>query len=187
MPDYLQAIEAAWGAWVLSWALAAPFSSRTVKRSGTMFLPLGVIFVAALLAQRFFPDFQDRALWTLSRDAGWAMFGLTVAGFLFAWWARVTLGRLWSGTITLKSDHHIVDTGPYGIVRHPIYTGLLFSAFASAVAYGHTTGFAMAAVLVLSFFIKAAAEERFLSRELGADAYAAYRARVPMLVPFGPR
>ena len=63
----------------------------------------------------------------------------------------------------------------------------MLSAFASAVAFGRTTGFVIAAVLVVSFFIKAAAEERFLSRELGAEAYAAYRARVPMLVPLGPK
>jgi len=187
MPDYLEAIEALWVVWVLSWVAAAPFSAPTAKRSGLTFLPLGVIVVGMLLLQRMFPGFRDSELWAPGEDAGWALFGVTVVGFLFAWWARLTLGRLWSGSITLKTGHHIVDTGPYGIVRHPIYTGLLLSAFASAAAFGRTTGFVIAAVLVVSFFIKASAEERFLSRELGAEAYAAYRARVPMLVPLGPK
>ena len=47
---------------------------------------------------------------------------------------RIHLGRLWSGTITLKQDHRIIDSGPYGLVRHPIYTGLILSILATAAA-----------------------------------------------------
>ena len=50
--------------------------------------------------------------------------GLTLAGTLFTWWARIHLGRFWSNAITRKEGHRVIDTGPYGLVRHPIYTGL---------------------------------------------------------------
>ena len=58
---------------------------------------------------------------------------MVTAGLAFCWWARLHLGAMWSGTVTRKDDHHIVDTGPYGLVRHPIYTGLIFSALGQAM------------------------------------------------------
>jgi protein-S-isoprenylcysteine O-methyltransferase Ste14 len=61
------------------------------------------------------------------------MEGLIVVGILFAWWARVHLGKLWSGGVERMADHRVVDSGPYAIVRHPIYTGLIAAALATAV------------------------------------------------------
>ena len=95
-------------------------------------------------------------------------------------------GQLWSGTITRKADHRIVDTGPCGLVRHPIYTGILLAGLATMLAQGSLPGIA-AAVLLTGLWMKARMEEAWLRSELGAEAYDAYRRRVPMLVPFGPR
>jgi protein-S-isoprenylcysteine O-methyltransferase Ste14 len=105
------------------------------------------------------------------------------AGILFTWWARIHIGRLWSGSITRKEDHHVVDTGPYALVRHPIYTGLILALLATAAAQATANALAGAVLLNVGFWLKARAEERFLMAELGADAYDAYRRRVPMLVP----
>src|SRR5262249_43201907 len=125
-------------------------------------------------------------LWTLPDAAGWGMAAVTLAGFLFAWWARIHLGALWSGSVTRKEDHRIVDTGPYGLVRHPIYTGLLAAAFAMAVVKATPIGFAGAVLMTLGYWLKAKVEEGFLRSELGAEGYDAYRKRVPMLIPFSP-
>jgi protein-S-isoprenylcysteine O-methyltransferase Ste14 len=95
------------------------------------------------------------------------------------------LGTLWSGRVTRKAGHHVIDTGPYGLVRHPIYTGLLLAVIATALLKPDGLSLAGVALLVLGFVVKARLEERFLSEELGPD-YAAYRHRVPMLVPFWP-
>ena len=121
-------------------------------------------------------------LW--SRQLGWALVAVAILGFAFAWWARIALGRLWSGTITRKDDHRILDTGPYGIVRHPIYTGLLLAVFATVAIKGEAPALAGGAPLLLGWTVKARIEEGFLSRELGAENYDAYRQRVPMLIPF---
>ena len=126
-------------------------------------------------------------LWVLSDDVSWALVGVVTLGFLFAWWARIYLGSLWSGWITKKAGHHIVDTGPYALVRHPIYTGLILSAFATAIQRGTLVALLGAAVMAWGFWIKARLEERFLREELGPEAYDSYRRRVPMLVPFGPK
>src|SRR4051794_1227077 len=60
----------------------------------------------------------------LAPPLAWLTVGAVAAGYLFCWWARFHLGSLWSGTVTTKEGHHVVDTGPYRLVRHPIYTGL---------------------------------------------------------------
>jgi protein-S-isoprenylcysteine O-methyltransferase Ste14 len=112
---------------------------------------------------------------------------LTVAGLVFTWWARIHLGRLWSSSVTKKADHRIVDTGPYAIVRHPIYTGILAGIFATAAMRGAPIGFVGAILATYGFMIKARLEERFLREQLGAETYESYRRRVPMLIPFGPK
>jgi len=118
---------------------------------------------------------------------GWAMVALTAAGVAFAWWARIYLGRLWSGSITRKEEHHVVDKGPYAIVRHPIYTGLLTAAVATTIATGTLHTVLGTVLLIVAYWMKAKLEERFLREELGPEAYDSYRRRVPMLVPFGPK
>ena len=115
--------------------------------------------------------------------AAWSLTLVVAFGLLFTWWARLHLGRLWSGTVTQKRDHRIVDTGPYAIVRHPIYTGLLLSSIATAALEATWVGLAGAALMVLGFYLRARLEERFLRGSLGS-AYDEYRRRVPMLIPF---
>jgi protein-S-isoprenylcysteine O-methyltransferase Ste14 len=98
----------------------------------------------------------------------------------------VTLGDLWSSAVSRKENHVIVEKGPYGLVRHPIYTGLIVAAFATAIAVGTAPALAGAALMSLGFWMKARLEERFLSAQLGEAAYADYRRRTPMLAPFWP-
>lgn len=182
-----QAIATAWGAFAVSWLLAAAWSSTTRKRA-----PLGAQTAYRLAtlaggALLFLPAHGydgPMRLWQVSRLGAWACLAVMVAGFAFAWWARIHLGALWSGQVTLKADHRIVDSGPYGIVRHPIYTGILTAVLATMVVKGTTWGIAGAAVIVAGVWMKARVEERFLRQELGTEAYDAYARRVPMLVPF---
>jgi protein-S-isoprenylcysteine O-methyltransferase Ste14 len=142
--------------------------------------------VAALLIFWHFGGEGAGLLWTLPPAADRLLVAATVAGLAITWWARLHLGLLWSGNVARKADHHIIDTGPYGLVRHPIYAGLLLALYATALERG--TGFALAGAVVatIAFYIKARLEERFLTAELPVDAYENYRARVPMLVPFWP-
>ena len=85
--------------------------------------------------------------------------------------------------MTLKEGHHIVDTGPYGLVRHPIYAGVMFAALATALMSASPVALVGAALTAVGFSMTARIEEGFLRRELGADAYDAYARRVGMLVP----
>jgi protein-S-isoprenylcysteine O-methyltransferase Ste14 len=81
----------------------------------------------------------------------------------------------------------VVDTGPYAIVRHPIYTGIIIASAATAVLRGTALAWLGACVMTIGWVIKARMEERFLREQLGAAAYDDYARRVPMLSPFGVR
>ncbi|HEY3822476.1 MAG TPA: isoprenylcysteine carboxylmethyltransferase family protein [Polyangiaceae bacterium] len=185
-----QAIILLWIAWALSWLAAAWWSSSAQKAVGlgrelgyrVVLGAGGVLF--AIPAHRYEGALR---LWHVSLVAAWVCVALSFAGFAFTWWARIHLGRLWSGRITKKADHHIVDTGPYGIVRHPIYTGILLAVVATAAAKGTVLGMAGGSLIAVGLWMKARMEETWLRNELGVAAYDAYRRRVPMLLPFGPR
>ena len=82
-----------------------------------------------------------------------------------------------------KEGHRVIDTGPYGFVRHPIYTGGFLAAFAAAAVHAHLFALLLALFVTIVFTCKAFLEERFLREEFG-QSYEAYRRRVPMLVPF---
>ena len=79
------------------------------------------------------------------------------------------------------AGHRVVDTGPYALVRHPIYTGLIAGAVALALLQAKPWPILGAALFALGFTLKARVEERFLEREIGG--YEAYRRRVSMIVP----
>jgi protein-S-isoprenylcysteine O-methyltransferase Ste14 len=127
--------------------------------------------------------------WTLTRlwdEPVWLNWGLVAAiacSFVFCWWARLHLGRLWSGFVTVKENHRIVDTGPYGLVRHPIYAGVMFAALMTGLIKANPAALAGAALMMIGLSRIAKIEEQFLSEQLGAEAYAAYRRRVRMLIP----
>jgi protein-S-isoprenylcysteine O-methyltransferase Ste14 len=180
----------AWLLFAVSWIGGAFWAGRAVARPGFIReIPYRLISLAGfvLLFDVYDPPFFPvRPLWRLDRSWAWVLVIVTIAGFAFCWWARVHLGRLWSGWVTTKEDHHIVDTGPYRYVRHPIYTGLLLAAGATAIATGTLTAIVGAIVLGAGYWLKAKLEEQFLHKQLGSE-YDSYRRKVAMLVPFGPK
>jgi protein-S-isoprenylcysteine O-methyltransferase Ste14 len=182
----MRVIPLLWAAWALSWVAAAAWSSQAAARP-QMGSQLGYRFMMGLGAVMLFAG-RGRAafvsLWRAPpRPLDWALVALVAAGFGFCWWARLHLGRLWSSSVTRKADHHIVDTGPYALVRHPIYTGLIIAAAATAAVERRGIALLGLVVFIVGCWMKASLEERFLRAELGAAAYDAYARRVGMLFP----
>ncbi len=182
---------AIWSLWLVSWIVAARWTGSTAKRPsfGDEF-PYRAATVAGVLlmvlgAGRL--PYGGPRLWLLGEGMVWLLVVVVALGLAFTWWARLYLGRLWSSSVTRKAGHRVVDTGPYGIVRHPIYTGIIAAVFATAAMKGAVAGLAGAVLMTVGFWLKARLEERFLREQLGAEAYDSYRRRVPMLLPFGPR
>jgi protein-S-isoprenylcysteine O-methyltransferase Ste14 len=185
-----------WQAWVISWLAAAIWSRRTQSRppSASRLLDLIPTAIGALLLflgagavarPRFFEVDEDR-LWSLPEGVKWVGVAVVASGMAFTWWARLTLGDLWSGQVSRKEGHVVIETGPYRLVRHPIYAGMLVAVWALAIQLGVAVGLIGAALMTFGFWMKARLEERFLSAELGEAAYGDYRRRTPMLMPFWP-
>jgi protein-S-isoprenylcysteine O-methyltransferase Ste14 len=182
------AMRIVWLAWWITWLAAAFWSDRAVKRPPAreqiVYRLLAAGGAVMLLGMYQHDVRSERILWRTSDVLAWAMVCVAVLGFSFTWWARIHLGRLWSSSVTRKADHRIVNTGPYGIVRHPIYTGVILASLGTAILRGTAVAWVGAAVMTCGWYVKARLEERFLREQLGAEAYGAYARRVPMLVPF---
>jgi protein-S-isoprenylcysteine O-methyltransferase Ste14 len=165
----------------------ALWSSPAVKGAGVG-RQLGYRFIVLVGVVLLFGFYHHDAsseivVWRTTDRAAWALDAVVAAGFAFTWWARVHLGRLWSSRVTRKEGHHVVDTGPYALVRHPIYSGIILASIATATLRGTAAAGAGAARLSYGWYVKARIEERFLRSELG-PAYDDYAKRVPMLIPF---
>jgi protein-S-isoprenylcysteine O-methyltransferase Ste14 len=186
-PGY--AIIVLWLGFIVSWLLAALWSSPVQKRAGMQkeFAYRAVLLIGGLIfaipARNYSGPLR---LWRVNGSEAWICVTVIALGFAFCWWARAELGALWSGQVVKKAEHRIVDSGPYGVVRHPIYTGILLAVFATAAAKGTVLGLIGAFIITAGIWMKAVLEESWLRDELNAGAYDAYRRRVPMLVPFGP-
>jgi protein-S-isoprenylcysteine O-methyltransferase Ste14 len=181
---------AVWVVWAISWIVAALWSRRTEAqlppRQAWTYRILVTSGALLLLLPRNERFLGTTRLWHIGFIEAHVLLLLTVLGIAFTWWARIWLGPLWSSAVTRKEGHIVVDTGPYALVRHPIYTGILLAAFASGLAKATALGLCGVAVMAFGLWVKARYEENFLSAELPSDAYGAYRKRVPMLVPFLP-
>ena len=104
-------------------------------------------------------------------------------GLLFAIWSRRTLGAEWSRDVELKRGHALVRSGPYRLVRHPIYTAHLLMGLGTAIASGLLIAFAGFASLALGFWIKLRQEEELLLRSF-PNEYPVYKRHVKGLVPY---
>ena len=159
------AIIALWGGWAISWVVAMAWQAKTEARPGArgeMPYRLVLVIGGILVFVRAHGYVGPLRLWSVTWVEAWVCVGLIAAGFAFTWWARIHLGPLWSGQITKKEGHRVIDSGPYGIVRHPIYTGLLLAIYATAAAKGTVWGVAWALILTVGLWMKARLEERWL-------------------------
>jgi protein-S-isoprenylcysteine O-methyltransferase Ste14 len=175
---------ALWGGWLLFWLASARGNKPTVTRSGPRwrFIALAAVLVV-WLGGRQFPEYFQRRL--LPPSAAWEYIGLvlTTAGLGFTIWARRILGTNWSAMPTLKKDHELIQRGPYRLVRHPIYTGVLLAVFGSCLPGGRVSDFCVVGIATILLIVKLKAEEALLAGQF-PDAYLRYRRDVKALIPF---
>jgi len=122
----------AWAAFWLYWLLAA-FSMKKGRApwSRELGIRAGIVVVVILLIR--LGAFRNHGLNTDPWRAGLGLV-LLALGLGFAIWARVHIGRLWSGSVALKAEHALIRGGPYAITRHPIYSGLPLALLGTAIA-----------------------------------------------------
>ena len=89
------------------------------------------------------------------------------ARLAFAIWARFTLGGNWSAEVQIKEGHTLIRKGPYKLIRHPIYTGILLMLVGDALAIGEVRAYLALFLIVIGFVRKAKKEESYLANEFG--------------------
>lgn len=129
---------------------------------------------AASLARRFVPS---------TAMVAYIGVALTIAGIAFAIWARFFLGTNWSATPSIKQGHELVRSGPYAIVRHPIYSGFLLSLLGTAIYAGDFRALAAFGIVLIGLKWKSLTEESLMQQQFGAR-YMEYRRQVKGIIPF---
>lgn len=170
-----------WGYWILR-ARSAQTGARLESSNSRLIHATLVIITLALLTIANIYPFNIRLL-----PKGNAIFlvglAVTLLGLAFAIWARRHLGQYWSGAISFKQDHKLVETGPYKFVRNPIYAGILAGILGTAIAIGEIRGFLAVGTAFIAYYRKTRMEEIWLARHFGAE-YEQYQKQVKALVPF---
>jgi protein-S-isoprenylcysteine O-methyltransferase Ste14 len=175
-----------WGVWILGWVLSSGITAKTIREPGTSQLTYSLFIWAGALLLFFHPTSLgslNRPLLARKVWLSWTGVALVMIGLGFAAWARFHLGRLWSSRVTLKEHHTIVRTGPYAIVRHPIYTGLVIALLGTALTQITVAALFGMVLLIVGLIFKLRQEEQLLTEHFGA-AYADYRKEVRGLIPY---
>jgi len=174
-----------WICFIAYWIVSSRGVKRSVgheaSRSGAVvrILALGVVFAVAG-NRSFLPAAHLSAATARWLHAAGVM--LCAGGIGVAIWARSHLGRNWGMPASVKEDPELVTCGPYRVVRHPIYAGVLLAMIGSALVVGRSWLVPLG-VFVVYFGYTARLEERTMARQF-PDAYGRYRARTKMLVPY---
>lgn len=180
-------IPAFWILWLGYWVVAARGTGETRRRESfaSRLTHYGPLILGGLLLG--VPDILgpelERQLHGTTQLWLWVAGGMVAVGLGFSAWARAWLGRNWSAEVTVKQDHELVRSGPYALVRHPIYTGVLLALIGTALSVDKWRALIGLALIAAAFLRKIVIEERFMTAEFG-EAYEHYRAEVPALIPF---
>jgi protein-S-isoprenylcysteine O-methyltransferase Ste14 len=185
--DVFQWIDGLWITFIVIWLLGAMRVKRATRRISGRSRVLQILLAIAgaillfdpslgigFLASRFLPENATVAYLGLAMTAG---------GLAFAVWARFILGRNWSGQITVKEGHELIRRGPYALVRHPIYSGILLGLLGTAFCVDEVRGLIGFGLFLAGWWLKARVEEALMIEQFG-DQYRRYQREVKALIPF---
>jgi protein-S-isoprenylcysteine O-methyltransferase Ste14 len=175
-----------WLAIAFYWFISSFSVKRSLKKQagwqrGAYILCMYLAF--SLLFQDYW-NFSILSRPLLPQNGYWKMAGLIIctAGLIFALSARIYLGSNWSGRITIKENHELIQTGPYGITRNPIYTGFLTAFLGTSMSLGLVKGYLGILLFVACLLLKISKEEEFMQEVFG-EKFKNYQANVKRLIP----
>jgi protein-S-isoprenylcysteine O-methyltransferase Ste14 len=165
-----------WIAFISYWSAAAKTAAPTQssesaasRRTHVRLMNTAFVFLfflpVSILGLRFLPDSPWLAVAGLAIQVAAGMLGVS---------ARRHLGRNWSGAITVADNHQLVTTGPYRVLRHPIYVAMIGMFAGSAIAIGTWHALVGVALIVIAYARKIPLEEQSLRAVFG-PAYEEYR------------
>jgi protein-S-isoprenylcysteine O-methyltransferase Ste14 len=183
----LKLISDCWILFAIIWLIAAFWTKRSIYKESRWqrlryVIPILVGGYLLFKGQRLSDPLNLRVIPHVDALA-WTGVVLCFAGLAFCIWARFTLGQNWSGVVTIKGGHELITRGPYALVRHPIYTGLLTMFVGTVIVLGHVAGIVAVPLVFVSIWVKLRHEEKLMLQKF-PDQYAAYQQRVKRLIPF---
>ncbi len=184
--NIVSAEKTMWFATFMYWLVSSFFVKKSVKKQAgweRITITLCLILAFSLLFGHYLDiSYLDRKV--LPQSDIWKLTGvvLCTVGLIFAVMARIWLGKNWSGRITIKENHELIQSGPYAVTRNPIYTGFLFAFIGCSMSLGLLKGYLGIVLLVACILIKISKEEDFMLEVFG-EKYRSYQAKVKRLVP----
>ncbi len=184
---YKYLFPAMWIGYFAYWGAMATKVKVTERRESLASRLVRLVSIVCAIAILWLPTVPlpllNERLLPVGISCFWSGAAVTATGLLFSVWARRHLGTNWSQSVTVKEGHELITSGPYALVRHPIYTGLLLGFLGCAVARGEWRGL-LAVILVFGvLWRKLKLEEKWMRDRFGGP-YEAYSRRVAALVPY---
>jgi len=180
--NFLFAAAAGWLVFSVYWEIAAKDEAATKSAESGSSRGIHVLLANLALALEFLPIRGLGRFLPVSIPIMTAGLAVVAMGLFLTIWARRCLGRNWSGEISIKVDHQLIRSGPYKLLRHPIYTGLLTMYVGTAIVTGERLAMIGLAMAFFAYWRKIRLEEANLNVAFGSD-YDAYRRETWALVP----
>ena len=179
-------VTSLWVIFCLYWVISALRVKRTqqMEAAGRRFGTVAILVVAAFLifARRANLGILSRRFTPQSETIKAASIVLVAVGVAIAIWARRHIGEYWSSRVALKEDHHLIQSGPYARVRHPIYSGMLLAMIGTGLFVGEWRAIIGVLLVFAAHWQKARREEKLLASEFG-PIYQEYCGRTGSLIP----
>jgi len=176
-----------WAALFIYWFIRASAVKTPVYSQSSWQRRIYVFFLLLSFAIMYLPyssiGFLGIQLFPANNISGILGLLICAGAVAFAIWARTTLGSNWSGNVTLKKEHELVQSGPYSLVRHPIYTGFFFAMLGVAITIGQVKGFVALAIIFFNHQQKIVLEEKLMYQQF-PQTYPDYAKRVKAYIPF---
>lgn len=182
----LQVTSYGWAIFCIYWIFAGIKTKDSIKKerriSRLSYLLLLIIAFGLVYWRRVTISFLNERLLPPHKAIAYLGVAISIAGIILAIASRMQLGKNWSGTVTIKKDHELIQSGPYRLVCHPIYTGALMGLAGAALIQCEMKDLIAVIVLVIALHIKMAKEEVFLSQIF--PEYDSYKKKTKKIIPF---
>ncbi len=144
---------------------------------------LGAAFVFTVLALLIAPALNTLRIGRLSSRVGWIGVGIMLSGLALRWWANQTLGKFYTRTLRVAKDQRIIQSGPYKVIRHPGYGGVLLLWVGGGLAVSNWIAVVVTTpVMFASYRYRIKSEESMLLAAFGKE-YQAYMVNTWRLIP----
>jgi protein-S-isoprenylcysteine O-methyltransferase Ste14 len=175
-----------WGYWILSAAYTRSKVKKVSSGQKSIQWIFHLIFVILAFSITLY-EFKNLTFWReiIPHNLIVEYLGVIILliSLSFAIWARISLGRNWSGAIQMVEGQRLVRNGPYKYIRNPIYTGIVCGFFGTFITFGTTASLVGFIIILSTYIVKIDKEQRYLIEEFGEE-YKKYISESWALIPF---